>query len=205
MTVPGVAIQRDTHTVVAAGESIERVNIEIDTSLPGEPKFSRSSRNAILGEQDTFINLIYSIEVNRPHPISSDPFPPQMPDTICNTSIHGREDRTEGLSPELPIEYMFMDHLYVQEEARGMGYGQLLWDCYLALVAYGDYDAHGKVGDDDGRTTVAFLKAQGVPPSDITESDSSAWLGKNRAVWETDGGNVTAGAPIVKQQFEVDG
>lgn len=203
MMVPGVIISRDTHTVAAAGESIERVDIEMETSLPGNPEFTRSTKDSLLGELDSFIHLIYNVEVNRERPLHEDPFPPEMPNTICNASLHGREDRTEGNTPELPLEYIFMDHLHVQEAARGMGYGQLMWDCYLALVAYGDYDAHGKVGDDENRTTVGYLKSQGVPEADITESDSAAWMGENRAVWKTDGSNVTSVAPIEEQQFEV--
>jgi GNAT superfamily N-acetyltransferase len=201
--VPGVVIKRGTHSVIAAGESIERVDIEIQTDLPGDPRFSRSTNHSILGEQDSLMNLSYSIEVNRPRSIYDDPFPVSMPATICNATIYGREDRSDGMTPTLPLEYMEMTHLYVQDEARGRGYGQLLWDCYLALVVYGEYEARGKIGDDTDRNTVAFLKSKGVPAEDITESDSSAWLGTNRAVWATEGRNLTGGEPITLQQFFV--
>jgi len=199
--VPGVVVQRGTHRVTAVGESIDRVDIEIILRLPGTPDSTRSTLDSILGELDSFFSLSYDVGVVRPQSINDDPFPASMPSNICNMTIYGGEDRTDGSSPTLPLEYMEMSHLYVQEEARGMGYGQLLWDCYLALVAYGDLDARGKIGDDDERNSVAFLKAKGVPEEDITMSDSSAWLGTNSVSWATDGSNITGGEPISIQRF----
>lgn len=201
--VRAIAIERDMYDLVAAGPAPDRVDIEVDLYPVGEWEYSRSSRSGILGEQDTYLNLGYSCDVKRPASHHDDPFPVSMPRTIANMTVYGREDRTGGMSPQLPLEYMYMDHLYVQEEARGMGYGQLLWDAYASLVAYADLDAHGAVGDGTERNTAQFLEAKGVPPEDITRSDSGAWLGTNRAKWQTDGQNVTRPVPYRVTEVEV--
>lgn len=202
-TVKAVYVRRSDHTVSLVGEPIPRADLHIDTALSGEARTSRSSRDSLLGEKG-FINLSWKAEMNRGRGRPDDEFPVDMPDTICNLTVYGREDRTGGYSPELPLEYMAMDHLYVQPEARGMGYGQLMWDCYVALVAYIDGDAVGKVGDDEDGTTYEFVRSQGVPADDVQHVDSSAWLGTHRVTWRTDGLNIVDPAPVSVGREEVD-
>lgn len=190
-----VTIARSDHRVVLSGEETPKADLEVESNLPGEVETTRSTRDSLLGEIG-FINLSWGAEVNREQPHKDDPFPMSMPATIANMTVYGREDRTSGSSPELPLEYMYMDHLYVQEEARGMGYGQLLWDCYVALVAFIDGGARGSIGDTGDGDTVVFLRHQGVPEEDITRTDTAAWLGEGMAVWETDGENIVRPAPV---------
>ena len=189
-------VRRSAHTVhFVVGDSIAHADHKVEWDGPGEAETGRSSRSAILGDTG-YVNLSWSAEVNRETPHHEDQFPIDMPDTIANMTVYGREDRTQGTTPTPPLEYTKMDHLHVQEEARGMGFGLLVWDVYLTLSAAIGGDARGKVGDNEDADTVTFLERQGVPRSDIEYHDGGGWLGTHTAIWDTDVSNITAVAPL---------
>lgn len=200
-----ISVERDTHTVrFVYGDEIPRGDHHIEWHGSGDVSASRSSRTPILGETG-YINLSWSVEVTREHPPVDDPYPLDMPNTIANLTFYGREDRTDGLNPDPPLEYTYMDHLYVQEPARGQGYGQLLWDAYLTTsVAIGG-DARGKVGDEAHTPTVSYLTSNGVPREDIESREGGGWLGSRTAIWDTPVENIERVAPLTTTTQEVDG
>lgn len=201
-TVPAVAIQRANHVVVAGGEPIARVGIEIDTSLYGEPEVERSTIDSILGEQDSWITMNWNAKVSRQQPHVDDDFPIGMPETICNLGMRVVEDDDD--EPEA----IYMNHLYVQEEARGRGYGLLMWDCYLAVVAYAHYElpqpvaASGGIGSTEGGATYDFLVRQGVPEADIIPGTKTPKEGIGTVTWETPAENVIDPAPITREEVD---
>lgn len=199
MTEQALIIDRDEYTVMLVGDEPDRTDLIIEMDLPGEPDAGRSSVDAILGEKG-YINLSWSVDINRSVPHHDDPFPLDMPNTIANMTVYGREDRTDGDSPELPLEYMYVSHFYVQPEARGRAYGRLMWDCHTLLVERIDGDSAGKIGDDATGEAAAFLRRQGVPEADLSRSSSGAWMSEASVAWRTDGRNITDAVDIERRE-----
>lgn len=203
MQVPAVVVERDSHTVVAAGENIGRLDIEVEADLYGDPVVSRGSRDSLLGEMDFPASISWSVAMERVQPFKDDRYPMSMPNVIGNVGF--RADPDDGLTASHPedVDVIYMSHLFVQDEARRGGYGQLLWDTYLATVAYGDYRAAGGVGSTEGGGTYEFLKRQGVPEADIEPGRKTTRNGTGTVKWSTDPSNIVRGAPIRHTEAEV--
>lgn len=169
---------------------------EVTLDGPERGQTGRSSRDSILGESG-YLNLRWRVEVSRPESIYDDNYPTDVPMTLANMSVYGSRDEDDHLAPDgLPLDYMYVDHLYVQPEARERGYGQLLWDAYAMLVYAIDGYGTGKIGEDAAGTTTEWLTSKGVPRADIDIIDSGAWLGERSVKWDTTGRNIYGQVPI---------
>ena len=195
MSAQSLSLERPEYTVRLVGDEPDRTDLDIEMEMSGQPSTSRSSIDAIMGEKE-YINLSWSVEITRSTPHHDDPYPLDMPNTIANMTVYGREDRTDGDNPELPLEYMYVSHFYVQPEARGRAYGRLLWDCHALLVDRISGDSAGKIGDDSTREAADFLRRQGVPEADLNRLESGAWVSEKSVSWRTDGRNITDGLGI---------
>lgn len=193
-SVPVVRIKRDEWIVAAGGEELPRVDLEAKHRLYGNFDWTRSTIDSLLGEKEGWVTLSWNAEINRETPHRDDPYPLSMPETIANVGFHVEED-----SDGNPVS-LNMTHLYVQEKARRQGYGQLLWDCYLAVAVYGDLELVGGVGSTEEGGTAAFLERQGVPRRDIIAGRKAG--GEGLTQWRTDLDNVASKAPVTETRTE---
>ena len=180
-----VSISRDTHTVEFVYPPDRPDRGRVMAEWGGYGVFS-SSRGGF--------NVSWSAEVVREEFHTDDEFPLSMPHTIANMTVRALEDG-EISSYEPPFDKVYLDHLFVQDEARGRGYGTLLWDIYVAIgVAVGERMT-GKIGETTSGSTRAFLQSRGVPDADI-ESTSGAWMSSDAVRWDTPVENLLAEAPV---------
>lgn len=186
-----VTVRRPTHTVTASGEDVVHLEFDIDTDLYGDPWMQLPHKDSLLGELDPPFSIAWTFEMNRVQPHSDDQYPMSMPDTIANIGIRAAKESPYSPSVAEEVEAIDIQHLNVNPRARRMGYGQLLWDVYVAIVAYGDYRAEGGVGSTRSGATVAFLREQGVPMSDISPGARSPQGGEGLVKWDTAPSNIT--------------
>jgi len=192
-----VTITRDTHTITATGTDTERLDISVDTSLYGTVKATRSTYSSLIGEVDLGITPKYYVKIDRGMPREEDPFPIDMPHTIGNMASRLGNTDTPRYDTDSDPDFIYLSHLFVQEDARGMGYGLLMWDCALAVAAFGGIDMTGLVGAGGG-ASVSFLERQGVPPDAVRDAGRNVWgLSDRNVYWEADLADVLAGAPVV--------
>jgi len=185
-------IERPQHRVAflhAPGE-IEKGRIRTEWRGHGDYSQSRSA-----------INTGWSAEVTREEPHADDEYPMSMPHTISNLTVYAR-DSDKGSSgmftdPEGDYDYTYLDHLYTQPEARGEGYGQLMWDIYTVISVAVGGDARGKIGETDEGASYGFLRSNGVPDEDIEET-SGAWVSTDAVKWDTPVENIKAVSPVVE-------
>lgn len=185
-SVKTVTVRRNDYTVELIGDDITDARFNVELSRPGVV-------DAIVSDLS---GVKWVIEVHRPRYREEDPFPVDMPSTICSAHIYAREDRTEEHNTTPPLEYGFLDHLYVQEQARGCGYGKFLWDCYLAVVAHIAGDARGKVGETEDGNTNRFLESRGVQSSSMEKLENETFLAPYSIRWDANGENVINGQPV---------
>lgn len=191
-----VSVRRDSHNVhFVYDDGIDRGEHKIEWGGYGVSDVDRSSFDSLLGEKD-YMSMSWSASVHRETPHRDDEFPMSMPAAIANMLVYARDGPGRGMTVEPPFEAVDMDHLHVQEEARGMGYGQLMWDVYLTVAVAIGGDARGKVGDDETANTKGYLERQGVPSSDITHRKGGGWLGSHTVIWDTDVSNIRRNAPV---------
>jgi len=202
-TVPAIGIGRDSHKVVVAGEELAVLDMEIETDLYGSPSFKTPVSDDIIAAMGPPYSLSWSVEMNRVAPFTDDQYPMSMPQAIANLGFRAENEDTLTPSRSGEVTGIYMRHLHVQEEARQQGYGQLLWDVYLAVVAYGGYRAAGGIGSTETGATVAFLKSQGVPEADISPGRKTPGGGAGTVGWSTPAANLTAAAPITETTVEV--
>lgn len=202
-TVPAVVIERPTHTVVVAGEDVVHLRFEMETTLYGTPSYQTPVSDSLIASLGPPFSISWSFSIDRVSPFSDDEFPMSMPKAIGNVGWRGDPDEGVTASIAEDVDTIYMSHLYVQEEARRMGYGQLMWDTYLATVAYGDYRAAGGIGSTEGGGTVRFLRSQGVPEADISPGRKTPGAGTGLVKWSTPASNVTSNAPIRRTEVEV--
>ncbi len=203
MTVPAVVIERESHKVVAAGEDVVHLQFEVEMDHYGTFSHTSPITDSILAEMGPPYTVSWTGTVERETPHSEDQYPMAMPKSIGNLGFRGDPDDGITASRSEEVDVIYMSHLFVQEEARRIGYGQLLWDFYLAVVAYGNYRAAGGVGSTEGSGTVRFLRRQGVPEDDIDPGRHAGGSGTTR--WSTDASNVVAAAPIRRTEVVLDG
>jgi GNAT superfamily N-acetyltransferase len=188
-----VVVDRPAHTIALEGENILRADITIESSRYGDPSISRGSYTEPLGEMQLPAPVNWSVKyvVENPH---DDVFPRSMNHTIANLGMRGMEqDESHARRPE-EVALMDMYHLHVQPEARGDGYGGMLWDVYAAALAWGDYHAIGGVGG--GQETAAFLQRKGVPQNHLQYDMTTPANDEGIVRWGTPAENIVSGMPI---------
>lgn len=185
-----VVVERPGSVVTAAGDNIGRVNIEAETPLYGEFDYDRGSYDSLLGEHDWPASITWTTEMDGDRRDPAYPFDPPIRGVITNCGFGGRGTQTPTASRPEEVDKIHMGHLEVDRQARRMGYGQLMWDCYLSVVAYGNYPASGGIGSTEGGGTAKFLQSQGVPPEDISPGREAPGDGTGLTRWETPAENV---------------
>lgn len=200
---PGVVVSRDTHTVVVAGHDTVHLQFDVETGLSGEMDFQTPVSDDVIADLGPPYSTTWDAKISRERPYRDDPFDTSMPATIANLGFRGEYDGTGSPTTAEEIDRIYMSHLYVQPQARRMGYGQLMWDIYLAVIAYSELPAAGGIGSTEGGKTYDFLVSQGIPESDISPGRHTPGEGRGVVKWKTAAMNVTADAPIFRQEFEI--
>jgi len=190
------AVERGKHKVLF-GHEVGDVGVGgVDAEFDGY---------GVLDIDKSRINDQWSVDVDRIEPHHDDQYPLTMPHTIANVSVYAED--SEGFmgmvrDDDAEHDRTKLDHMFVQPEARGKGYGLLLWDVYVCVTAAVGGVARGKIGETEDGATYHFLRQRGVPEDDI-EAARGVWSGGDAVRWETDAANITNPAPL-KQTREED-
>jgi len=203
MTVSAIVIDRSSHAVVAAGEDIAHPQFEVETDLYGNPDFDVPTDNDLIFRMGPPYSINFSAAMQRVQPFKDDQFPTSMPSAITNAGFRSEYGDVGTPSTADEVERIDLFHLSVQDEARRMGYGQLMWDVYLATAAYGNYTLSGGVGSSEGGATYKFLRQQGVPESDISPGRDTPGEGSGLVRWETPVENAIRTAPLSRQEVSM--
>jgi len=186
-------IARGKHTVAFSHQQGDVEEGVISVSWGGYGNISTSSASAL--------NVSHSVEVVRDKPHRDDTYPLDMPHSIANLTVYVQDsDGGAGgiFTPDNPdYDHTKMSHMYVQPEARGEGYGTMLWDVYVVVSAAVGGDAKGKIGETPEGDTLRFLTGNGVPEED-TNVTSGAWSAGEAVGWDTQAANIVDAAPITR-------
>lgn len=185
-----VVVERPGSVVTAAGDNVGRLNIEAETPMYGDFSYDRGSYDSLLGEMDWPASITWTTRMEGDRRDPAYPFDPPIRGVITNCGFGGRGDQTLTASRPEEVVSIHMGHLDVDKKARRMGYGQLMWDCYLAVVAFGPFEASGGIGSTEGGGTVRFLETQGVPRDDIQPGGETLEDGRGVTRWSTSAENV---------------
>lgn len=182
-------IARGKHKVVFAHEPGDIESGVLDVEWSGYGKFS-TDRGVI--------NTRWGADVVRESPHVDDQYPLSMPSTISNLTVYAEaEDAYDGVfkKDDPDYDHTKMDHLHTQPEARGKGYGTMMWDIYVCISAAVSGYVTGKIGETEDDATRRFLRRNGVPDEDI-DTVGGVWTPGDSVSWETDVENITAEAPL---------
>ena len=157
-------------TVTVSGSDIGRLEIDIDTTLPGKIVFERGTLGGILGELEYPATIRYKIRV-----APQDPRDVNFRGVIANMSFAGvpADSRSTAVRPE-EVERFYVSHLEVEETKRREGYGSMMWDTLVATAQHADVGVAGGIGSGGGATE-RFLRSKGVPASDIRAGSVTRW------------------------------
>jgi len=176
-------IARGKHKVVFAHEPGDIESGVLDVEWSGYGKFS-TDRGVI--------NTRWGADVVRERPHVDDQYPLSMPSTISNLTVYAEaEDAYDGVfkKDDPDYDHTKMDHLHTQPEARGKGYGTMMWDIYVCISAAVSGYVTGKIGETEDDATRRFLRRNGVPDEDI---DPAAWtdIEQDDIVYDDEAGRV---------------